>query len=391
MKSKLSPFSLASIGLLFALVACGNKSDMPEANPPVKVRAGEVDKAPEIVGNLTLIAGNNDEKINTLGSSSASAIGIPASHLGKCDSTDGMGAEARFCSPRGLAADQLGNLYVGDGKSGVLRKINSDGLVVTLAGKAKRQSYAPGENHYSDGVGSSAIFTSPSGVVTDRKGNIYLCDTGNHVIRKIALDGAVTTIAGTPKIQGLQDGEEKKAKFFEPTELNIDGTGNLFVLDFSNDAVRKIAPNGMVSTLVTFSDRLPNEAPFDDLQGMTIDSSGNLYVIDGAKILRVNSSGQIFVLGDYSETDIDEAGKSTLYKPMGIVADDKGNIYYSIHSVLRKINSQGTVIAKVVMKNFKTSRIGDSTELYFPHSLVFISPNTIAMISGSEIFNLALQ
>jgi sugar lactone lactonase YvrE len=108
---------------------------------------------------------------------------------------DGMGAAARFFSPIGVAVDSAGNVYVADTSNHTIRKITPAGVVTTLAGTANQSGYV-------DGTGTAARFTSPAGVAVDSTGNLYVADTGNHIIRKISASGSVSTVAGTAGQKG---------------------------------------------------------------------------------------------------------------------------------------------------------------------------------------------
>lgn len=177
---------------------------------------------------------------------------------------DGLGAAARFSALRGLAVDGSGNLYAADDTT--IRKITPDGVVTTLAGKA-------GVRGASDGTGMAASFSIPTGVAVDRMGNIYISETVqqflcpaiaytpdtpqwcnshkavSNTIRKITPDGVVTTLAGTSGVTGSADGIGAAASFHYPNALAVDETGNVFVADIGNATIRKITPNGVVTTV----------------------------------------------------------------------------------------------------------------------------------------------
>ncbi len=144
---------------------------------------------------------------------------------------DGDAASAEFLGPTGLAADGQGNVYVADGNR--IRKI-SGGQVSTLAG-----SQTAG---FADGTGTSAAFGGPMGLCVDSKGNIYVADTDNNRIRMVTPAGVVTTVAGSGTA-GTTDGSASSAQFNKPTNLCIDGQGNLFTADFGNGLIRKITFN----------------------------------------------------------------------------------------------------------------------------------------------------
>lgn len=172
----------------------------------------------------------------------AGAVTTLAGTAGAKGSTDGTGSAARFEGPLGIASDNAGNLYVSDLRN-TIRKITSDGVVTTLAGKA----FAEGSN---DGTGAAARFDFPRGIAADSAGNVYVSDFDNHIIRKITRAGVVATFAGTAGVEGNADGTGAAARFASPLGIAVDSAGNLYVADEFNHAVRKITPAGMVSTVV---------------------------------------------------------------------------------------------------------------------------------------------
>lgn len=151
-----------------------------------------------------------------------------------------------FNSPSDLALDGAGNVYVADTANDVIRKITPSRVVTTLAG-------APTQAGSGDGTGSAARFRSPQSIVSDGSGTLYVADQGNQTIRKITGDGTVTTLAGSPGYPGFADGPGRMAKFNSPSGLALDGGGTLYVADQGNSAVRAIAPDGTVTTVLARS------------------------------------------------------------------------------------------------------------------------------------------
>jgi hypothetical protein len=165
-----------------------------------------------------------------------------AGSAGVAGSADGTGSGAQFNHPAGLAVDSSGNVYVADAANNTIRKISSTGVVTTLAGLA-------GSSGTQDGTGSGARFNNPGGLAVDSSGELYLADTGNSTIRKITASGVVTTIAGLPGISGLMDGTGGYAWFDQPEGLTLGTDGNLYVADTGNAMIRKVTLAGAVTTL----------------------------------------------------------------------------------------------------------------------------------------------
>ena len=157
---------------------------------------------------------------------------------------NGSGATTSFRYPVGVAVDQPGNVYVADNQNNAIRKISSNGVVTTLAGN--------GTGGFKNGLGTNAMFNSPQGVAVDTQGNVYVADYYNHAIRKITTDCVVTTIAGNGGA-GLVNGLGTNASFKAPAGVAVDTVGNLYVADSGNNAIRKLTPlYGKYSNIISF-------------------------------------------------------------------------------------------------------------------------------------------
>jgi sugar lactone lactonase YvrE len=204
-----------------------------------------------------------------------------AGQAGVSGSVDGAGAHALFHLPSGIAADRMGNLYVADSANNTIRKISAGGVTTTLAGLAG----SPGS---ADGAGNAARFWTPFGVAVDNAGNVYVADTLNNTVRKIAPDGTVSTLAGLAGNAGSNDGIGGRARFRNPWAVAVDGPGNVYVADASNNTIRRITPNGIVTTMAGLAgssgsvDGPGAKARFNNPLGLAVDKAGNVYVADSA-------------------------------------------------------------------------------------------------------------
>ncbi|HSY18273.1 MAG TPA: chitobiase/beta-hexosaminidase C-terminal domain-containing protein [Candidatus Acidoferrales bacterium] len=195
----------------------------------------------DTTGNLFVTDKNND----VIRKISGGTVTTLAGTAGSAGSNDGIGAAAQFHFPTGIAIDGSNKTYVADTFNDTIRKVTlSSGNVVTLAGLASTSGS-------SDGSGNAALFNLPGGAATDSAGNVYIADTANDTIRMMTSGGTVTTLAGLAGIAGLADGTGSNALFNQPEDVTVDSAGNVYVADTGNAAIRKIAPGGIVTTLTT--------------------------------------------------------------------------------------------------------------------------------------------
>jgi sugar lactone lactonase YvrE len=226
-------------------------------------------------GNLYAADSNNSTIRRITPAGVVTTLAGMARHVGALDAN---GMEARFNHPAGLAVNASGSVYVADTNNGSIRMITSDGRVTTLyptniSGAAVPFSHPTSiavdanENLYVADANENAIFkvttagvatqlagaaaglNQPGGLALDALGSVYVANTGNDAILKITAQGVVTTFAGLPTMAGLQDGAGIAALFNKPQALAFDASGTLYVADTGNSAIRKVSPEGVVSTL----------------------------------------------------------------------------------------------------------------------------------------------
>ncbi|MDP1832712.1 MAG: hypothetical protein Q8K67_11685 [Geothrix sp.] len=292
------------------------------------------------------VADNSNNTIREI--TPAGLVSTLAGTGGGFGSADGT-TEARFNVPYAMAQDGIGNLFVSDWGNHTIRKITPSGLVSTLAGTAA----IPGS---ADGTGPAASFKNPSGVSLDGSGNIYVVDAGNNTIRMVTPAGVVSTLAGTPGIIGHLDATGPAASFNGPTGLVVDGSGNVYVADCGNHIIRKIAPGGVVTTLAGTAgapgsaDGPGATAGFNGPTGITLDGSGNLYVTDrGNNTIRmITPAGVVSTLAGVAGTTgrADGLGSDASFSgPIGIAMDGSGNLYVTDiwNSTIRRITPTGVV------------------------------------------------
>lgn len=243
---------------------------------------------------------------------------------------DGMGAAARFEEIAAVALDSAGNVYVADAANHAIRKITPQGVVTTLAG---------GTGGFVDGQGAAAKFNRPQGVAVDASGNVFVADTENNAIRRITPGGLVSTFAGSGQ-PGSANGLGTAARIYQPRSLSFGPNGNLYVADTGSHLVRVITPQGDVTTCATGYGVGCNAEPpsgvqqssLSFLRHLRVDTSGNVLVsVSGVQVMRVDPvTAAVTVLAGprSSSGPIDGTGSDARFGSLGgLGVDSTGNAY----------------------------------------------------------------
>ena len=240
---------------------------------------------------------------------------------------NGSANASTFANPVAIAADKSGNIYVASTYENVIRKITPGGVVTTFAG-----SGIPGSNN---GTGTAASFNYPLGLASDTAGNLYVSDSGNNLIRKITPQGEVTTLAGS----GLSGGDNAVgtfASFENPTGIATDAAGNVYVADPNNDLIRKIDPSGIVTTFAGSGTRghidgTGTAASFSYPNGLATDAAGNVYVADFSNncIRKITPTGVVTTLAGSGNLGSNNGigASATFNYPNDVATDALGNVY----------------------------------------------------------------
>ena len=255
---------------------------------------------------------------------------------------DGAGTLAKFKDLAGLAVGADDAVYIADAGNHRIRvareQANGTWNVQTLAGS--------GTAGFADGVGTSAKFNNPQAVAVGWDNAVYVADAGNHRIRRIAPDGMVSTVAGTG-VAGFQNGAGAQAQFNNPRGIAADTAGNIYVADTGNSAVRRIDASGTVTTVAGNGTAGANDSPdarFNGLAGITVDGDQvYIYIADGTnhRIRRLDATGSVMTLTGAERGFADGyAADARFAEPTGLAIDATGRLIIadSINSLIRAVS-----------------------------------------------------
>ncbi len=266
----------------------------------------------------------------------------------------GLALNAQLLEPQGLAFDAAGNLYIADSGNHRIRRVAADGVITTVAGNGVAGSTGDG------GPAVSASLTTPSAVLIDPSGNLVIADAGDNRVRRVTPAGIISTFVSPGLLK-------------DPTALAMDGSGNLFIADAGNNVVREISPLGVLSGIIGLGLGLN----FPD--GVAVDVSGSLFISDSGnhRIVRLTS----FFIGTFAGNGIggfsgdgSQAAFASFYYPNDVAVDSSGNIYVadSANGRIRRIGSNG------VISTFAGN--GPTPTIDFP------APTGIAASSSGDIY-----
>jgi sugar lactone lactonase YvrE len=346
---------------------------------------------------------------------------------------DGVGTEAQFRQITGIAAASGGDIFLTDSGNFTIRKVTSSGITSTFAGSYLQQGTA-------DGIGAAARFFNPIGIAADTSNNLWVTDISSNpvdvnylhsAVRRVTPTGAVSTVAGAPGADanpvnlGSSDGTGAAATFRNPIGIAADSSGNKYIADSANHTIRKITPDGLVSTFAGnpgnagSTDGIGGSARFQNPVGITTDSSGNVFVVDvenrqtpenyfspiipagiakpvNTVIRKMTPDGVVTTLAGAPGTagSVDGMGSTARFNNAhGITADGSGNLYVADtgNHTVRKITPAGSVTTIAGVANNAGIRLGSAPGyLSAPSGVAMIAPNMLAIISDNCVLRLTL-
>ena len=291
-------------------------------------------------GNLYIADRSNHRirKVTATGMDAGDISTVAGTWLSGFSGDGGEATSAQLHSPRGVALDGSGNLYIADYNNHRIRKVDSMGDISTVAGGTFSGFGGDG------GAATAALLRNPSGVALDGSGNLYIADYNNHRIRKVDSAGVITTVAGREQLSG-------------PRDVAPDGAGNFYIADTENHRIHKVDSAGVISTVAGsgtagFSgDGDPaTEAQLNRPVGVAADGAGNLYIADrnNHRVRKVDSAGVISTVAGGSGLLLGDGGAATaarLISPEGVALDGAGNLYIADQGYdrIRKVDTAGEI------------------------------------------------
>ncbi len=280
----------------------------------------------------------------------------------------GAATAAQLHQPTGVAVDVTGNLFIaGDNR---VRKVAPNGRITTVAGNGSSAFSGDGGPAISAGVSSH-------NVTVDSLGNLFIADIGNNRVRKVGLQGTITTVAGNGSSFFTEDGVPATSTGLNPFDVAVDAVGNLFIADFDNHRVRKVSPQGTITTVAgtgipgSVGDGGPaTSAKISYPASVTIDRSGNLFIVAGI-VRKVDSAGTITtaagnLIGDgpLSGPDCSPAASISLYSPAGLAVDADGSLYIAENGAhrVRKVGGSPKVTAVIPDKGAQGKTINANVQ-----------------------------
>ncbi len=309
------------------------------------------------VGNL-YVADTGNHRVRKIEAATGNITTLAGDGNARFFGDGGQAASASLATPSDVAADSLGNIYVADSNNSRIRKINSSGVITTVAGNGQFDFAGDG------GPAVNAVLNFPQGIAVDRSGILYIADTYNGVIRKIAAAGTIATIAGTPGTDGFggDNNSATAAVLSEPAGLIVDAVGNLFIADTGNHRVRRV---DVVTSVITSIAGTGQKAFSGDNgpavsaslaypTGVAVNAAGDIYIADlsNLRLRRISvRTGIIATVGGNQDFGyVGDGGPATAAGfnfPQGVAFDSAGNMYIADTNRIRKVSASTGIITTI--------------------------------------------
>jgi uncharacterized protein (TIGR03437 family) len=301
----------------------------------------------------------------------------------------GLATQALLANPQGVAVDKSGNLYIVDRGNQRIRMVNaSSGIISTIAGSSTTGYSGDG------GPAAQATFNLPSSIAIDASGNLYIADTNNWAIRRISTSGIITTVAGNGQYgYGGDNGQATKAKLAGPTGVAVDASGNLYIADSGNERIRYVNSSGVIATIAgtgvagfSGDGSAATAARFSNPVAVALDASGNVYVadLDNNRIRRFALGGTVTTFAGTTNS-VGDGGPSTeaRVEPWAVAVDSAGNLYIADRSEQRVRKVTPAGTIATVAGTGQTGYGGDNGPAT---AAVLSTPNDVAVDRSGNLY-----
>jgi uncharacterized protein (TIGR03437 family) len=301
----------------------------------------------------------------------------------------GLATQALLANPQGVAVDKSGNLYIVDRGNQRIRMVNaSSGIISTIAGSSTTGYSGDG------GPAAQATFNLPSSIAIDASGNLYIADTNNWAIRRISTSGIITTVAGNGQYgYGGDNGQATKAKLAGPTGVAVDASGNLYIADSGNERIRYVNSSGVIATIAgtgvagfSGDGSAATAARFSNPVAVALDASGNVYVadLDNNRIRRFALGGTVTTFAGTTNS-VGDGGPSTQARvePWAVAVDSAGNLYIADRSEQRVRKVTPAGTIATVAGTGQTGYGGDNGPAT---AAVLSTPNDVAVDRSGNLY-----
>ena len=356
---------VSAAGIIQTIAGNGSGGYTSDGIPATTAGMSALDCAVDASGNL-FIADAYNNRIRKVDMSTG--VITTAAGPGNCGGDGGMASIATLWEPSASTTDAAGNTYIADRLNHRIRKIDAAGVITTIAGTGTAGYGGDG------GMASAAQLRQPTAVTTDLAGNIYVAELGNNDIRKINTSGIISSIAGNGTASyGGDGGMASAAGLNKPNGIKTDAAGNLYIADMMNNRIRKVDTAGIITTIVGTGAAgyggdggMASGASLNTPTGIALDGAGNLYISDSSNhcIRMVTPSGSISRIAGGGGTagyggDGGMASAALMRAPAGVAVDPDGTIFIADYgnNCIRKINSAG--IISTIAGNGTSSYGGD--------------------------------
>jgi uncharacterized protein (TIGR03437 family) len=315
-------------------------------------------------------------------------------------SADGVPAtSSELNQPRGVAVDTAGNFYIADTLNNRIRKVDKNGNITTVAGLGPTgQALDTGGYNGDNMSATTAALNSPFRVAVDGQGNIYIADAENQRVRKVNTSGVITTVAGNGTAGYNGDNiSAPTAELFDPEGVAVDAAGDLFIADGGNNLIRKVDTGGVITTVAGVpnksgynGDNIPaTSALLSGPTNITVDAAGDLFIVDqGNQIVRKVTNGTISIVAGVQGThgyngEGIPAVSALLYSPSSVAVDSAGDLFIADvgNDLIREVSADGTISA--VAGNGDAGFAGDT--LLSTKSAVN-EPRDVAFSSNGDVY-----